>query len=401
MSGEQMSAGERLLSGGERRHFEGTGEQMTSSQKIRRVDRGFWILFVGGWTVYGGLVVSTSVIENQSPASGLASVIAPAVFATLVAMRRRSLLNPEWSFFKTLGIHLGVGVAFAVVSGLGTAGLMLAFGLQDPAAFGGDPRYVAVAYSFYYLLLYTILAGFMMWTESLKRVQETRDLLAKEAVLRAEAEAKAVRAQFNPHFVFNTLHSLILLVRADPGAAERAIEDVAALIRYASNLDRRNVDAVPLGQELEIAKRYMGLESLRLSHRMRIDWEIDEELEAVPVPPFSLQILLENAIKHGIAPKEEGGSIRVRIKREREDLVISVEDDGLGATPELVRAAEGKGLNLLQRRLSTLFGDAAALTWQTAAGKGFSVLLRVPLPRPPEPTPDDPDSTRTFRDAPR
>ena len=345
----------------------------------RRVDRGFWILFVGGWSVFGGLMVSTALIENQRLLPALLPLIFPAVFGALVALRRRVLLNPEWSLGKTVGIHLGVGVAYAVLSGVGTTTLLLFLDRQHVETFGGDPRLLSVIFSFYYLLLYTILAGFMMWTESLKRVQETQALLAREAVLRAEAEAKAVRAQFNPHFVFNTLHSLMLLVRADPSAAERAIEDVAALIRYASVLDRKDQDVVPLGQELEIARRYVALESLRLSHRLQIDWEVDPELETVPVPPFSLQTLLENAIKHGIAPKEEGGRIQVRVRGGQGHLSISVYDDGMGAAPETVLAAEGRGLNLLQRRVSTIFGDQASLTWRTSPGAGFRVLLKVPL----------------------
>jgi len=344
----------------------------------RSVDRGFWVLFVGGWTVLGGLVVAIETIENQAPFTGVATIITPTVLATLIALRRRVLLNPKWSLLKTVGTHLGVGIGYALASGLGTTGLLLSFGLHDLSEGGVDPRFLPLIFSIYFFMLYTILAGFMMWTESLKRVQESEALLAKEAVLRAEAEAKAVRAQFNPHFVFNTLHSLMLLVRADPPAAERAIEDVASLIRYASVLERRDQDVVALGEELEIARRYIGLESLRLSDRLRVEWKIGEELETVPVPPFSLQTLLENAIKHGVAPKEEGGNIKVQIQRDKDRLMISVEDDGLGATPEAVRAAEGKGLNLLQRRLSTLFGDEASLTWHTSPGEGFSVLFQVP-----------------------
>jgi LytS/YehU family sensor histidine kinase len=234
-------------------------------------------------------------------------------------------------------------------------------------------------FTFLYFMLYTVLAGFMMWSESLHRVQESRALAARESVLRAQAEAKAVRAQFNPHFVFNTLHSLMLLVRADPSAAERAIEDVASLIRYASILERRNQDVVPLGEELEIARRYMGLEALRLSDRMTVEWEIEADLERVGVPPFSLQTLLENAIKHGISPREEGGSVRVQVRREGGHLVISVEDDGLGAESEAVKEAEGKGLDLLRRRVSTLFGDKASLGWDTSPGDGFTVVLRLPF----------------------
>jgi hypothetical protein len=362
---------------------------MKSAHDGRRVDRGFWILFAGGWTVFGGLLVSTSFIEKQPILPSLLPLIFPAVFGTLVALRRRVLLNPESSLTRSAGIHLGVGAAYAVLSGLGTMALLLLFDRQHVEESGGNPLLLAVIFSFYYILFYAILAGFMMWTESLKRIQETQALLAREAVLRAEAEAKAVRAQFNPHFVFNTLHSLMLLVRADPSAAERAIEDVAALIRYASALDRRDQDAVTLGQELEVARRYAALESLRLADRMEIDWEVDPETETVPVPPFSLQTLLENAIKHGISPKEDGGHIQVRVRGGSEHLSISVEDDGMGASPERVRAAEGKGLNLLQRRVSTLFGDGASLTWRTSPGKGFRVLLKVPASEANRPEPAD------------
>jgi hypothetical protein len=360
--------------------------RMKAHHDGRKVDRFVWILFFGAWIAYAGLMVSTALMEGHSAKAGLVHLVAPMTLATVVALRRRSLLNPEWSLARTVGIHVGVGIAYALLSGIGTTVLIYALVLQDELGFTGNARAVPFVLSFYYGLIYTILAGFLMWAESLKRVQETQALLAREAVLRAEAEAKAVRAQFNPHFVFNTLHSLMLLVRADPGTAERAIEDVAALIRYASVLERRDLDAVPLGQELEIARRYLELEALRLSDRMNVAWEIDPELETVAIPPFSLQVLLENAIKHGIAPKEEGGRIRICIREEEGVLAMEVEDDGMGSSPEAVRAAEGKGLSLLERRLVTLFGDQASLTWRTAPGTGFSALLRVPISRLPTPT---------------
>jgi hypothetical protein len=356
---------------------------METHHESQKMDRGFWILFFGGWAAYAALMMATTGAEGQRPVTALVHVIAPVIFGTLIAGRRRSLLNPKWSLMRTVGVHLAVGIGFAVLSGLTTTFLYLSLGLLEGSGYEGNPQLLPVVYSFVYLLLYSILAGFMMWTESLKRVQETQALLAREAVLRAEAEAKAVRAQFNPHFVFNILHSLMVLVRADPGTAERAIEDVAALIRYASVLERRDLDAVPLGQELEIARRYLALEDLRLSERMTVKWELGADLDTVAVPPFSLQVLLENAIKHGIAPKEKGGEIRIRIGEEKGRLAIQVEDDGMGASPKAVRAAEGKGLSLLEARLVTLFGDEASLTWRTAPGKGFSVLLQVPISRLP------------------
>ncbi len=344
-----------------------------------RGDRSFWILFSAGWVVYAGLMFLTALLEEEVVLPRLATVLPPLAFSILVASNRRHFLRPEWRIWRTAGAHLGVGLAYAVSSSLGTVGLTLALGAFETAFAGETPAVAVIYFSFYYFIIYAVLAGFMMWSESLHRVEESRALAARESVLRAEAEAKAVRAQFNPHFVFNTLHSLMLLVRADPKAAERAIEDVASLIRYASVLERRDQDVVPLGEELEIARRYIGLESLRLSDRLAVEWNVDSELERVEVPPFSLQTLLENAIKHGISPKPEGGAVLVRILKDSNQVVISVEDDGMGAEGEHVQQAEGKGLHLLQRRVSTLFGDAASLTWKTSPGGGFSALLRLPV----------------------
>jgi hypothetical protein len=345
----------------------------------RSRDRSFWILFSAGWIVYAGLMIFTAVLEGEAVLPRFVTAVPPSAFAILIAANRRRFLRPDWHIWKTVGVHLGIGMGYAVLSSMGTVGLTVALGASESAFGGEDPRLAIFFFSFYYFLIYAVLAGFMMWSESLTRVQESQALAARESVLRAEAEAKAVRAQFNPHFVFNTLHSLMLLVRADPTAAERAIEDVASLIRYASVLERRDQDVVPLSEEVEIARRYIGLETLRLADRLKVVWEIDPDLEQMAIPPFSLQTLLENAIKHGISPKEAGGTIRVRVRGGLDRLSIAVEDDGMGADPEEVRGAEGRGLSLLQRRVSTLFGETASLTWETSPDRGFSALLSLPM----------------------
>jgi len=230
--------------------------------------------------------------------------------------------------------------------------------------------------------LYTILAGFLMWAESIRRVHESMSVAAREATLRAQAEAKALRAQFNPHFVFNTLHSLMLLVRADPAAAERAIEDVATLIRHASVLQRQDVDLVPLDKELEVARRYLALERLRLEDRLKVVWTVEMDPADATVPPFALQTLVENAIKHGLEPRAEGGTVSIRAAVDGESLVLTVSDDGEGADPEAVAGAVNHGLHLLGRRLESLYGDKASLSWRTAPGEGFTATVRLPVQAP-------------------
>ena len=208
-------------------------------------------------------------------------------------------------------------------------------------------------------------------------------------MLRAEAEAKAIRAQFNPHFVFNTLHSLMLLVRKDPETAEQAIEDVAGLIRYASTLQRREIDQVSLGKELEFAQRYVSLEQLRLADRLDVRWTVDPDSRDVLVPAFALQTLVENAIKHGIAPKPEGGTLSVEAELQPGRLRLAVADDGMGAEPSAVLGNGGSGLELLRRRLRSVYGGTARLDWDATPGAGFTARLTLPLRRAPaaEPLP--------------
>jgi sensor histidine kinase YesM len=127
-----------------------------------------------------------------------------------------------------------------------------------------------------------------------------------------------------------------------------------------------------------MARRYLALEALRLEERLDVAWEVDPELEGTAIPAFALQTLLENAIKHGLSPKPEGGRIRVAARRGEGRMILRVEDDGMGADPGKVSTSEGSGLRLLERRLDGLYGDTASLAWRTAPGEGFDVELRWP-----------------------
>jgi LytS/YehU family sensor histidine kinase len=201
--------------------------------------------------------------------------------------------------------------------------------------------------------------------------------MARTQMVAARAEASAIRAQFNPHFVFNTLHSLMLLIRAEPETAERAIEDVAALIRYAASLQRRSRDAVPLKEELAIVRRYLALEKLRLAERLDERWQVADGLDDTGVPPFTIQTLVENAVRHGIADAPAGGVVSVTVGREHDGVRIEVADNGVGARDDHVTAEE-RGLDLLRRRLELLYGDRASLAWTTAPGQGFTAVVRLP-----------------------
>ena len=347
-------------------------------------ERGFWIAFGFGWMALSGLIVSAGLTETgdlgQAVLGAVASVGPPAGLATLVASRRRDLLRSEWTLGRTVITHVLVGLLYAIGAALLSMVLERVLDIRWGEA-GLESAGPALMFFFRIasgIFFYVILAGFLMWTESLVRVHESRTLAAREAALRSKAEAKALRAQFNPHFVFNTLHSLMLLIRAEPETAERAIEDVAALIRYASVLQREGVDTVPLEKELEIARRYAALEQLRLEDRLRIEWDVAPDLDRLAIPAFSLQTLLENAIKHGVAPSPEGANVRLRATEADGRLTLEVEDDGPGVDPSTVAMAKGRGIDLLTQRLAALHGGEASLDVETAPGAGFRVRVSLP-----------------------
>ena len=346
-----------------------------------RGGRGFWLAFAAGWLLYAGRIVPVSMTEGEGggPSIGLAAaVVTPAaLLGAAVAARRRTLFRPDRSLPRMAALQAGVGALYS----LGCVVLARAAVLALRPVVPGAQEWLDAPLPLHlvsYLFLYLLLAGFLVWTESIARVQESRAETARQAMLRAQAEAKALRARFNPHFVFNVLHSLMLLVREDPGAAERAIEDVAALIRYADGLQRAERDTVPLEDEIGFARRYLALEKLRLEDRLRVEWEVEEGLGRVRVPAFALQTLLENAVKHGVAPGPGGATVRVSAARRGGGVVLGVEDDGEGADPGVVEASAGRGLALLKERIATIYGEGASLQRTTAPGQGFRARLVLP-----------------------
>ncbi len=365
------------------------GQQLQANPGLRAhpvSDRGFWLTFAAGWLAYMGLFVSVGTLtEGMSLTWALAvagmNAGPPAVLAVLVAARRRVLLRPERTLGRTSLVLVLTGLAYALATSLVVTAIAAVFDFEEAAV-----AQASLAAAIFYRMvaagfLYAVLAGFLMWSESLRRVHESRSMAAREAELRARAEANALRAQFNPHFVFNTLHSLMLLVRADPAAAERAIEDVATLIRYASIVQRSGVDTVPLTKEVEVARRYVALEKLRLEDRLAVSWQVEVDAASHAVPSFALQTLIENAIKHGIEPCPAGGEVSVTLRESGGVLMIEVADDGAGAHVAGV-LKKGHGLFLLSARLESIYGSAASLEWQTEPGGGFHATVRVPAAAP-------------------
>ncbi|MBT9503154.1 MAG: histidine kinase [Burkholderiaceae bacterium] len=210
------------------------------------------------------------------------------------------------------------------------------------------------------------------------------------ALAAAQAEAALVRAELaavtgklNPHFLFNTLNSLIALTRKDAQAAEQALLRFAGMLRYVLDNKRGGSDRVALRDEIEFVRDYLALESLRLGKRLQIVWELDPQTLDDEIPPLSLQPLVENSIQHGIAPRTQGGQVHISAQRDAmtQALALCVRDDGAGCEPARLDASQsrsGIGLSALRRRFALDYGGRARLKTHTAPGAGFRTDLWIP-----------------------
>lgn len=190
------------------------------------------------------------------------------------------------------------------------------------------------------------------------------------------ARFAALQAQVNPHFLFNTLNTIAVLVRDNERVtAVRIIEQLSELLR--STLGRHRSSEVTLGEELDLVRRYVAIEQARFSDRLRPEFSIDESLLAAAVPSFALQHLVENALRHGIARRTDAGRLVITARRDGDMLELTVEDDGAGLAPGAPEK-KGHGLENTRERLRTLYGEAASLTIEAAHPRGTVARLRVP-----------------------
>ncbi len=208
-------------------------------------------------------------------------------------------------------------------------------------------------------------------------VETAEDESLKRQVV--EARMAAMQAQVEPHFLFNTLASIDHLIETDPVRASAMQKHLIALLRAAMPTMReahaRGLG--DLGRELELVRPYLELLKMRMEERLQAEVQVPEGLHSAECPPMMLQGLVENAIKHGLEPKAEGGRLRVRAEVVHGDLVLSVEDSGLGFGRART-AGTGVGLANIRERLQLLYGDAASLTLAENPGGGTRATITLP-----------------------
>jgi two-component system, LytTR family, sensor kinase len=299
--------------------------------------------------------------------------------------RRFPLRRAHWP--RTLAVHV-VG-ALVLCIGWASLGVLLAFVLGRYPVRGNLPRdyisWVLTTVPWSVFMYFTVLGcvyAFSYFVEAREREAHASRLAAQLA----EARLGALRMQLHPHFLFNSLNALSVLVREpNPAAASRMLELLGDVLRQVLRTDQPH--EVPLAEELKFLEQYLAIEQVRFSDRLRVHWDIDDRARAALVPGFVMQPIVENAIKHGVAKRAAAGLIEISAHIVGRYLELGVRDDGVGMSAS---QRESVGLSNTRERLRTLYGDEAALTITVPlaaapgapgalAQGGTLVVLRIPF----------------------
>ncbi|MEM9651946.1 MAG: histidine kinase [Actinomycetota bacterium] len=281
-----------------------------------------------------------------------------------------------WLRWRTNGLAARLALLSLLLVALAIAGSVIVYPAFAPLADGGHGFWLFVLTAC--ALCLTTGLGLDSRLRSRRRIRRSEKIRDLEREARSHAQLRALEARIRPHFLFNTLNTVGSLIHDDPELAERTIERLSNMMRYA--LDAPEQQLVAVEAELNLVRDYLGVEQARFGGRFT--WSIDQrsETDGFMLPPLSLQPLVENAVVHGMSRRETGGSVTVEVRASGKRLVCEVEDNGPGDLTHSERSTSGSGTSLreLEERLSLLFdGDATLETREVAFG-GRVVQITVP-----------------------
>lgn len=308
---------------------------------------------------------------------------APLALATpliLMLGRRHPLFRP-WAFSAWL-VHLAACGMVCLIASAWTAGFER---ILNPWADPSGPGTFANLFLFRffsglisYLILYAAILGIGSAFESKERLarQETETARLSEQLSRAQLDS--LRRQIEPHFLFNSLNAIAGLVRE--GRSEAAVTTIVGLSDFLRRvLEDSNRQEVHLGEEIEYLQKYLEIQKVRFSERLLVEVQVPSELLHSQVPSLILQPMVENAIKHGIAKRAQGGEIRVSAARSNGMLRLTVYNDGPSLAVDYERRGSGVGISNVRARLRSLYGESFELKMQNHGSHGVEASVSVPF----------------------
>jgi two-component system LytT family sensor kinase len=363
--------------------------------------RGFLVVF-GAWTLVGLFYLSQDAGRRsffsdprpwQEAMYWAVRVYVSAAFTPLILwLGRKWPIEPPHLVTRSIG-HVLAGAAYAVSEVAVETAVLLH--TTDPPGFAVSSSYgrsvaILLIFGFHanvisYGVILGIQSGFRYYRRYREREQQAMRLELDASELRAQiagARLSALKMQLQPHFLFNTLNAIMVLVRQLRGQkAEETLGRFSDLLRAVlSDIDAQEV---PLDRELEYVRLYLSIEEVRFPDRLRVEIEAGPEVLSATVPHMGLQPLVENAVRHGIAKNAGSGVFAIRAVRAGEQLQISVSDNGPGVPAAgiagVIAGSRGIGLANTRKRLNQLYGDRAALVLRPREGGGTVATISIPF----------------------
>ncbi|MCK5149275.1 histidine kinase [bacterium] len=300
-------------------------------------------------------------------------------FTPLILQLIRKFSLDKIRLKRNLPVHLLVFVVFSFLK------TMLIVWFKYYGKSYGPPEWGAYIVNFFSslpwnLLIYALIVGIFYIIDYSRRVRE-RELRATrlEAQL-SQAQLDVLKMQLNPHFLFNSLHAISALVHDQPDDADLMIGRLSDLLRL--SLENRDRHRVPLKEELDFLKLYLEIESVRFQDRLTVIMDIDPDTLDMLVPNLILQPLAENAVRHGISPRKEGGQLTIHSGLRDNRLFLEVSDDGQGMSEAAMKKQKsGIGLTNTRARLNQMYGESHLFSVRNGSERGVHVFIELPIER--------------------
>jgi sensor histidine kinase YesM len=313
----------------------------------------------------------------------VAIVMMIAFFATSATWRSLSITLAQQGGKPRLSLQVSQFIALVIAAFIGTVISGLFIGRTLTQMFTSEPMLMGlVIFTAVAIGIGAVTVTLLVYKQRAARADvEAAQASSQQHVLEKqilEARLKLMQAQIEPHFLFNTLANVQHLVESNPPLASKVLNNLVTYLRAALPEMREvtNKGTTKLGREADMARAYLGIQAVRMGARLRYTVEVSDDLRESSFPPMMLMTLVENAIKHGIDPLQEGGEIRVQAMRDATHVIVSVSDTGVGITEQ---TGLGVGLANIRERLSALFGRDASLALSEHAPRGVVATLRVPF----------------------
>ncbi len=344
----------------------------------------FWALHTLGWSAY--LIAQyVGALLYEKPTSYIQVLLAAAVGGFVLSAPLRYIHRRLWG--QRLAVVVPAVLLASWIVALGWRVVINSSYVRwvEPDSMAGEPWYgifVGAITSTYLMLCWSGLYFGIKYYEAL---QEQRESMLRASALAQEAQVKMLRYQLNPHFLFNTLNAIsTLILDGQARTANQAVGRLSDFLRF--TLDQDPMKKITLRQELDALNMYLGIEQLRFGDRLKLEYAVDDTATQALVPSMVLQPLVENALKYAVAPREEGGRLRIEAREAAGRLHLAVQDDGPGLPVGVeLGAGRGVGFRNTRERLAVLYGDQQKIAVRFCR-PGLRLEITLPFERATQPT---------------